>query len=640
MAEKSCKLTTKGHEKIYDVLMKYRKSRDKQTWKRVAELLNLDRSTINKLTKGGNHTFLEKSLTDLCNNLGFYDIKLELEKGIDYTSATLKASQQGISIVKSTLKLTEAALENKLVDLTHLTSRLIKEFLNGNLIPNKEFKLICSKVKLDWKDIVEISTEEQSGRSARNDSITPNINECLEQLNQYLQPERARSNGRNMTKYILILTAVIDSLSPKDVEEFGRILQNIGRTLSLIKLDEGSIKLTVEGSPEDIERLVSMIELGELKELNGFPIKKDIQTLSESLDDEETVEAKNKWSLIEKILSAPARARNLENVDLSNANLSGVDLIITNLSGADLSGADLINTNLSDADLSGANLSDADLSGANLSGANLNGANVKDAQFGAGTGLSEDTRLDLKRRGAIFVFSTQPSKKLVELRLWLRHIVGLGQNLVEDGWQTFEDIFASPEPIPFRSPKGSEHTSPDAIASVIRLLQPNQPEQIRCEAAGVLGEIGAGNSDVINALTELLHSAKEEDTRWRAAISLGKVDPENPQAAISKVRIIDLGMQLGDIVVALVVTIMPKANGRIGVFLQVKPPNETTLPSNLKLSLLSESGETLREVEARSDLSGRGKDKSIELRFFPPPETFFRVRVTRDNVSVTQNFVA
>lgn len=233
-----------------------------------------------------------------------------------------------------------------------------------------------------------------------------------------------------------------------------------------------------------------------------------------------------------------------------------------------------------------------------------------------------------------------PRKKPMELRQWLRNAIESGRELVEDGWQTFEDIFASPEPIPVRGHRGVERTSPNALASVIRLLQPNQPEQTRRQAAGVLGEIGTGNPDAINALTQLLQSAKDEETRWQAAISLGKVDPGNPLAGIRKVRLIELGMQLGSHAVALVVAIMPKADGRIGVFLQVQPHTETTLPSNLKLSVLSESDETRLEVGARSDLEGRGQDKSIELRFSPPSGTYFCVRVARDNVSVTEDFVA
>jgi uncharacterized protein YjbI with pentapeptide repeats len=72
------------------------------------------------------------------------------------------------------------------------------------------------------------------------------------------------------------------------------------------------------------------------------------------------------------------------------------------LTNVSLSGANLVRANLSDANLSGANLSDANLSGANLSGANLSGAVVEKARFGANLGLTEEMKLDLKQRGAVF----------------------------------------------------------------------------------------------------------------------------------------------------------------------------------------------------------------------------------------------
>ena len=108
---------------------------------------------------------------------------------------------------------------------------------------------------------------------------------------------------------------------------------------------------------------------------------------------------------------------NLSRADLSDANLSGADLSDAYLSGADLSDADLSGADLSGADLSGADLSGAILSGADLSGAilsrailsrgdlrgaNLSGAKVKNVRFSQSVELSEDMKLDLKQRGAIF----------------------------------------------------------------------------------------------------------------------------------------------------------------------------------------------------------------------------------------------
>ncbi len=98
---------------------------------------------------------------------------------------------------------------------------------------------------------------------------------------------------------------------------------------------------------------------------------------------------------------------NLSDANLSGANLSRTDLSNANMSGANLSHAELSSAFLGLANLSGSNLSHANLSGAylsfaNLSGTDLSGAEVRNATFGHNQGLSEDIKLDLKRRGAIF----------------------------------------------------------------------------------------------------------------------------------------------------------------------------------------------------------------------------------------------
>jgi len=242
---------------------------------------------------------------------------------------------------------------------------------------------------------------------------------------------------------------------------------------------------------------------------------------------------------------------------------------------------------------------------------------------------------------------------IVNLRQWLQNAVEEGQNAVKDVWQTFEAFFDSLEPtiVHHRSDlevrnKAIEPSSTEAIAPVIRLLQPNQQEEIRLYAAGVLGEIGRANLDAIKALTDLLHTANDEETRWQAALSLGKIDPGNPQAGIKKARLIDLGMQLDGHAVALIVAIMPKIDGRIGVFLQVKPYKEAKLPLGLKLSVLSESGEAIPQLEvvARSDNGEQGdrnsKDKLIVLRFSPLPAKYFRVQVTLGDASFAESFIA
>ena len=228
------------------------------------------------------------------------------------------------------------------------------------------------------------------------------------------------------------------------------------------------------------------------------------------------------------------------------------------------------------------------------------------------------------------------NQSLQELRRWLHQVTEEGLEAISGGWQQFEALFVPPTPIAVRGK--SEATQ--AIAPVIRLLQPDELEQTRRHAAGVLGELGFGNPEAINALTQLLHTAREEETRWQAALSLGKISPGHPQAGIKKARYLDWGMSLQGHSVALIVAIMPQNDDKLGIFLQVQPTAPGKLPPHLKLSLLSASGETIREAESRSDRNAQGLDNLIQLRFSPPPGTHFRVRVSLKDSSITEDFIA
>ena len=120
--------------------------------------------------------------------------------------------------------------------------------------------------------------------------------------------------------------------------------------------------------------------------------------------------------------SADLRFANLSGADLSgallsDANLSGADLHRASLALASLSGADLCGANLTEANLNNCNLSDANLHNAilknadlhqaglaltNLKGADFTGAIVKQARLWHDSGLSEEVKQDLIKRGAIF----------------------------------------------------------------------------------------------------------------------------------------------------------------------------------------------------------------------------------------------
>ncbi|MBE9070883.1 DUF1822 family protein [Leptolyngbya cf. ectocarpi LEGE 11479] len=237
----------------------------------------------------------------------------------------------------------------------------------------------------------------------------------------------------------------------------------------------------------------------------------------------------------------------------------------------------------------------------------------------------------------------------VNLRKWLTTAAAQTEHFLEKGWQALEFYFSSSEAIPIRGTPNSSRREPESVIdtskneinSVLKLLRTNQSEEIRRQAAGVLGEIGGGQQEAINALTHLLDATKDEETRWQAAFSLGKLDPGNPKASVRKARLIDLGINLSNQKLLLVVAVIPKTNNSLGIFLKVLAAEKNqNLPPGLKLSVFSGVDENVipgLEVEARGD--EQRQDKLLQLRFSPPVRSSFRVKISLRDKSITESFI-
>ncbi len=78
-------------------------------------------------------------------------------------------------------------------------------------------------------------------------------------------------------------------------------------------------------------------------------------------------------------------------------HLAGANLQGTNLSNIDLSNADLTNADLTNADLTNTNLIRA-----NLQGTNLTGTNLYNTRLGNNLGITEDLKVILEQKGAVF----------------------------------------------------------------------------------------------------------------------------------------------------------------------------------------------------------------------------------------------
>jgi hypothetical protein len=221
---------------------------------------------------------------------------------------------------------------------------------------------------------------------------------------------------------------------------------------------------------------------------------------------------------------------------------------------------------------------------------------------------------------------TTVARNLTNLSNWF-------DNFFETGWQTIAEFVGQSDSnltLAFRSIEMVVNRE-ETIENLIALIYNSVDEGQLKVAAQRLGEISNNNAEAIAALIHLIRTTEDEETRWAAAESLWTIDPNNPASGVR--RIANLGMQIGDRAVALMVAILPKAEGKVAILLRVYPMgNQTYLPSGLQLAVLDEDGDTFLETEARDS------DNYIQLKFGGDRGERFSVRVALGDNGITEGF--
>ncbi len=194
---------------------------------------------------------------------------------------------------------------------------------------------------------------------------------------------------------------------------------------------------------------------------------------------------------------------------------------------------------------------------------------------------------------------TQPQ---VNLSQWLN-------NIFPSSWQEIEAIF-SLEPEPTTSP------------------EENQPSS----------KLGKWLESIVDAgkniWADLSGSQRPELQSAGAFRSLTPVNNLLPECELMRAKLIDLGVQLGSQNVVLLLALTQEPDQKLRLIVQMYPvPEEEYLPSDLKLALLSESGEAIQEVTSRT------QDRGIQLKPFKIPQnTNFKLEMSLGDFSLTETF--
>ena len=363
----------------------------------------------------------------------------------------ITASIKGVERAEDILKRRGVSSISAFAKAQILGKSSVDKFLSRQPIQADTFIKICEGLEVkDWRELAELEPVLEQCKQATQ---AQKLQGCLAQDSREVGESFRRVSVLNPigeVKIELIFEGSIEVVTSGVQGMIEACMKNAGGdTIRITDIRPGSIKVTVQGFPRDIAKLLDQINAGELTEVEGFPIQ-DCQILSDDfLADVEQQSNSEKWQLIDDIINNPKIARQLRGADLSDADLSdaillNADLTNANLSGSDLSKADLRDLrNLHDPrdilDLRDcldrldprARLARRDLRArldfpdlidlitfhdtrdlidlidrldrsTNLEGADFTDAIVEGCLFGKGVGLSAIQKEFLKRRGGIF----------------------------------------------------------------------------------------------------------------------------------------------------------------------------------------------------------------------------------------------
>ncbi len=109
--------------------------------------------------------------------------------------------------------------------------------------------------------------------------------------------------------------------------------------------------------------------------------------------------------------------------------------------------------------------------------------------------------------------------------------------------------------------------------------------------------------------------------------------PNRPESITKRAKLIDLGIQILNQPVMLIVEISPEKDQQTSIHLQLHATgSQIYLPPGVHLTVLDSSGAVFLDAQSRKS------DNYIQLQFRGEPTEQFSVRVALDNTSITEHF--
>ncbi len=186
---------------------------------------------------------------------------------------SLVATEIGVKRAKDALidlGITQTVLAEKRLKYSRST---VSNFFNRKPIAHENFTEICIILKLKWRDIAEIAEGEAIQDDAQESSATAASAKSAKQ--EFQQIDDKVKQVEKQIRLAFAIAGTVDQVDQAKLTAILNLLRQITNdaSISIIDIQEGSIKLILTGTPEALVKIQALYRSEELTEVEGIPIE-------------------------------------------------------------------------------------------------------------------------------------------------------------------------------------------------------------------------------------------------------------------------------------------------------------------------------------------------------------------------------
>ncbi len=230
------------------------------------------------------------------------------------------------------------------------------------------------------------------------------------------------------------------------------------------------------------------------------------------------------------------------------------------------------------------------------------------------------------------LYSLANHGEIIHLTTWLTEKI---EPIFTQGWQNLTDLIEQYLLTDFSLTPQWVTRSLTPIES-LNILHNSQDETEINQAIFCLGNLSMNSEfkqQAIASLSDIITNTEDEEIRWNAALSLRLLAPNSEFSGYWRGKIVNLGLELANYDLALVMGILPKSETETSIFIRVYPLGDNNyLPANLHLQIIDAEGNIFKEIISRYE------DNLIQYKLWANHGENIQVKLGLNDVWFTEKF--